>query len=196
MNIPTRIIVLHGSFGSPDGNWFPWLKKNFESEGVQVIVPRFPSPNGQSLVAWTEVFNQEIGALDQSSILIGHSLGAGFALSLLESSTSPIEATFLVAGFLGELGLPDYDKINASFVCKEFDWQKIKKNAGELVIVSGDNDPYVPFVKGEQLASHLQSPLTVIPGGGHLNAESGFDSFPWLEARINTLIQTKISNRN
>ena len=25
-------IIIHGSFGSKDGNWFPWLKEKLEQE--------------------------------------------------------------------------------------------------------------------------------------------------------------------
>ena len=34
-------IIIHGSFGSKDGNWFPWLKKELEQKEKQVVVPHF-----------------------------------------------------------------------------------------------------------------------------------------------------------
>ena len=112
--------------------------------------------------------------------MVGHSLGAGFVLSLLEKAPVPIRASFLIAGFLGALGLPDYDCINQSFVGKDFDWELIKHNGGTITVVAGDNDPYVPVAKGQELASLLSVSLDVVPGGGHLNAEFGFTSFPLL----------------
>ena len=27
-------IVLHGSFGSKDGNWFPWIKEQLENRKI------------------------------------------------------------------------------------------------------------------------------------------------------------------
>ena len=35
-------IILHGSFGSKDGNWFPWLKKELEDKNIKIDVPQMP----------------------------------------------------------------------------------------------------------------------------------------------------------
>ena len=35
-------IVLHGSFGSKDGNWFPWIKEQLENRNKEVVVPQMP----------------------------------------------------------------------------------------------------------------------------------------------------------
>lgn len=35
-------IVLHGSFGSKDGNWFPWLREELENKNKEVAVPQMP----------------------------------------------------------------------------------------------------------------------------------------------------------
>lgn len=37
-----KYVILHGSFGSNDGNWFPWLKKELQSKGKQVSAPQMP----------------------------------------------------------------------------------------------------------------------------------------------------------
>ncbi|MGD9680933.1 MAG: RBBP9/YdeN family alpha/beta hydrolase [Candidatus Obscuribacterales bacterium] len=180
-----RIIVIHGSYGSPEGNWFPWLKRELESSGHQVLIPRFPTPGDQSLTIWKAVLADEVERIDSSCILIGHSIGAGFVLNILEDLASePVRASCLIAGFLGDLGLPDFDSINNSFVNRDFDWARIKASAGDLLVMSGDNDPYVPLDRGKELAERLSVSLEIVPGGGHLNAESGFTSFPLLVEKL------------
>lgn len=34
--------IIHGSFGSPFGNWFSWLQDFISTDGKQVYVPQFP----------------------------------------------------------------------------------------------------------------------------------------------------------
>lgn len=180
-----RIIVIHGSYGSPEGNWFPWLKRELEGMGHQVLTPRFPTPGNQSLEIWKAVLAREAQEIDSDCILIGHSIGAGFVLNVLEDlASAPVRASCLIAGFLGDLGLPDFDTINRSFVNRDFDWKRIRANAGSVLVMNGDNDPYVPLDRGQELARRLSVPLEIVPGGGHLNAESGFTSFPLLVEKL------------
>ena len=55
--------------------------------------------------------------------------------------------------------------------------------AGSLICY-GSDDPYVPLARSQQLAEHLHAPLQVIPGGGHLNDETGFTAFPQMRDAI------------
>jgi predicted alpha/beta hydrolase family esterase len=89
-----------------------------------------------------------------------------------------------ISGFwdrlLGKIGLEDFDTVNETFVCREFDWERIRKNAGAIHLYAGDDDPYVPKEKGPELAEKLKAKLVVVPGGGHLNAEAGYLEFKLL----------------
>ena len=127
----TRVIVLHGAHGEPDTNWFPWLDSALTAEGFDVLRPRFPTPQGQSLPAWFSAFDTALAGLPVSpTILVGHSLGAAFALRLVERATKPFVGVFLAAPFIGALGLPDYDPVNHSFFATDFDWPAINARAG------------------------------------------------------------------
>lgn len=53
--IETNYIILHGSFGSPDGNWFPWLKTELKKRGHKVDVPQMPiGVDRQTLSGYTK----------------------------------------------------------------------------------------------------------------------------------------------
>jgi len=176
--------MLHGAYGSPTENWFPWLKSQLEAESFKVLLPQFPTPEGQSLASWMDVFAPYLPELDGDSILIGHSLGAAFILRILEQLERPVRASLLAAGFTKLLGIPKFDTINASFLESPFDWQKIRANAGACTVFHGENDPYVPLAFGQELAKNLGADLVVIPGGGHLNAGAGYEEFPALLSAI------------
>jgi len=57
----SNIFIIHGSYGNPDENWFPWLKVELEKLGHKVFVPKFPTPENQSLNSWKKVFSEYDG---------------------------------------------------------------------------------------------------------------------------------------
>lgn len=179
-----KAVLIHGTFGDPEENWFPWLSNELQAQEIEVQCPRFPTPEEQTPKRWMEVFKREVGTLHDNMFLVGHSLGAAFILHLLEHSASHAKACFLVSGFIGELGQPTFDPINSPFFEKPFDWKQIKRNAGKVWMFQGSNDPYVPMVKARELASKLHADLRIIKDGGHLNAGAGFSVFPELRDRI------------
>jgi uncharacterized protein len=156
-----RVIVLHGAQGGPDTNWFPWLHAALEAEGIEVLRPRLPTPQGQSLEAWLGTYDSAIEPLPSlPTILVGHSLGAAFALRLVERAIKPIAGLFLAAGFVGALGLPDYDTINHSFFADPFNWAGIRERKGHVCRCwAGGDDPYVPLSRSQSVADHLEAPL-------------------------------------
>ncbi len=170
-----KFVILHGAYGSPNDNWFPWLKTELETLGHNVEVPTFPTPEGQSLKSWLNVFDGS--SIDEETILIGHSLAPAFILNLLESHKA--RAAFFIAGFLGKIDNPDFDGINSSFM-KEFDWEKIRANCKRFYLYHSKDDPYVPLEKGSYIALMLKSDLKVFENAGHFNTKAGYDKFPEL----------------
>ncbi|MER2520696.1 MAG: alpha/beta fold hydrolase [Bdellovibrionales bacterium] len=182
---PTTIFVVHGTCGSASGNWFPWLKSEMERKGCRVIVPQFPTPEGQSFAAWRGVFRDSLGDCDPANtILIGHSIGAPFVMRMAEEAEQPYRAMILVCPFAKTLGIAQFDTLNASFVEHDFDWSQVRKGASMRVCFAADDDPYVPLALSQDVAAKMDATLIVIPKGGHLNADSGYTSFPPL---LNTL---------
>ena len=107
------------------------------------------------------------------------------ALRLVERAAEPFEGLFLAAPFIGALGLPAYDPINRSFFAAPFDWAGIRERKGRACRCwAGDDDPYVPLSRSQDIADRLAAPLTIVPGGGHLNGETGFLAFPELRDAI------------
>jgi predicted alpha/beta hydrolase family esterase len=174
--------IFHGSYGNPEENWFPWLKKELEEMGFKVYVPQFPTPKGQNLENWTNVFEEYEKYADGNTIFIGHSMGATFILNLLENRKA--RAAFLVSGFLGSLNNKEFDDLSRSFVEREFDWTKIKKNCKKFFVFHSDNDPYVPVEKAKELKKKLSAKLIIIKDAGHFNEKAGYKKFQRLLEEI------------
>lgn len=175
-----RLVIVHGTKGNPDENWFPWLRTQADTAGFETIVPAFPTPGGQDTAAWHDAFRREVGAVSPDLILVGHSLGAVFILRALEEAEAPARAAYLISGFTGALGIEEFDTLNRPFTEGPYDWARIQRRAERFSVWMGDNDPYVPRDQGEGLARHVGVELTLIPKGGHLNTAAGYTEFPLL----------------
>ncbi|MCK5282632.1 MAG: serine hydrolase family protein [Nanoarchaeota archaeon] len=176
--------IIHGSYGSPDENWFKWLKNELEKIGFAVYLPKFPTPQNQNIENWFKVFQKYEQYLDEDSIMIGHSLGPAFILNLLEKIEKKIYTSFFVSGFIGQLNNLDFDEINKSFADKVFDWNKIKESCKRFILFHSDNDPYIPLNKAEELKEKLDAELIVVKDAGHFNTVSGYDKFEELLEKI------------
>ena len=179
----SNIFIVHGAYGNPDENWFPWLKTEMEKQGYNVIIPVFPTPEGQNLDNWLKNLEEFKDYIDEETIFIGHSIGSGFILNVIERLENTIKAAFLVAGWTGLLNDP-LDKINETFVNREFDWRKIKENCKNFYVFNSDNDPYVPLELGESLAKNLGVDLLLAKGAGHFNKKAGYEKFELLLEKI------------
>lgn len=175
-----NFFFIHGAYGNPEENWFPWLKSKLEKLGHEVIVPQFPTPENQAFENWMKVIEPHLSTFSSDTVLVAHSLGPVFAVSLLERISVKIRACFFVAGFTGKLGIEKFDSINATFTEKEFDWEKIKRNCAEFFVYGSDNDPYVPQKMEEEFARNLGTELVLIRGAGHFNEKAGYTTFPRL----------------
>ena len=181
-----NFIILHGTFGSPDGNWFPWLSKELEKIGHEVVCPQLPTPEGQNPEGWIKVIKESVEKLGGPSneiIFIAHSMSPLSVCQYLETIDKKIGACFFVSGFakMSEKDLGEYNLLNEPFIKKGVDWNKVKENCGEIVCFAGDNDPYIPFEILEEFPKLCGAKkLIVVPNGGHLNSEFGYTTFPLL----------------
>lgn len=178
-----KVFLIHGSYGSPNENWFPWIKNTLEKEGHEAISPRFPTPENQSLESWIKVFEPYFNQINENTLFIGHSLGPAFILNILERIEVKVKGVIFVAPFLGELNNLDFDNINRTFM-KKFNWDKIKNNCTEFGIIYSENDPYVPKEKAFEISRNLGIEPILIENGGHFNKDAGFLEFPQLLEQI------------
>ncbi|MDD5182123.1 MAG: alpha/beta hydrolase [Candidatus Nanoarchaeia archaeon] len=171
-----KVVIIHGAYGNPEENWFPWLRLELQKLGHDVVVPRLPTPEGQNLKNWMNIIKRY--QIDDNTILIGHSIGAALILRILEKTRA--KAAYLIAGFIGALGNEEVDSINSTFFEKPFEWYEIKNNCKKIAMFSSDNDPYVPAKKRDELAEKLGIKPIIVKGAGHFNVKAGYTKFELL----------------
>lgn len=175
----SKVIILHGWQGSPEGNWFPWLKSELEKEGIEVTVPALPKPDYPICSEWVKTIAEAVGTPDVKIVLIGHSLGVSAILRYLEGlqEGQTIKAAYLVAGFAETLGIHEHDQ---AFFTPPLDFKKIKSHCQKFVAFASDNDPYVPIAQAHLLRDKLNAELIIVPHAGHFNLDAGYKEFPLL----------------
>lgn len=188
-----QFVLFHGSFGSPDGNWFPYLKRKLESLKQKVIALQFPvedweeinkkgpqyTPILQNLNSWFKTFAPLYQKIKKKNLcFIGHSLGPLFILHLVDKYDLKLESAIFVSPFMRKLNIWQFDLVNKTFYKTDFNFRKLKKLIPFSYTLYSDNDPYVPKKESLLFARNLGSSSIEIKNGGHLNAEAGFFSFP------------------
>ncbi|MFZ1249594.1 MAG: alpha/beta hydrolase [Candidatus Saccharimonadales bacterium] len=183
-------IIIHGTEGYPEENWFPWLKQELQQEGYEVIVPQFPSPPivAAKISEWFDVLKGYENKVNEDTLLIGHSLGGIFTLRILERLNNPVRGAFLIGTPIGVRPILNYDR-DSEFSGFDFNWEKIKQNAKHFVVFQSDDDPYVGLDNGKQLANKLGVELNFVPNAGHFNKKAGYTKFSQLLEQINRVIE-------
>ena len=185
-NICMKVIILHGTGNSSKGNWFPWLQKQLEAKGHKVWLPDLPSADQPDPNNYTPFILESCPfKLDSQTIIVGHSSGAVEALYLIQQNSQPIKGMVLVGAFDEDLGWPALSKLFP----EPFDYAKIKKNGGKILLLHSDNDPHVPLeTRGaKRIAAALDAPITVLHDMGHFSLDGGerFRQLPEILPLIN-----------
>jgi predicted alpha/beta hydrolase family esterase len=177
---PKTAIILHGTLGSPGGNWFAWLRTQLEEQGVQVWLPQLPHAEQPSLREWADFVQKNCPfPIDDDTLIVGHSSGAILALILAQQNEGSIGAVVAVSVFHDNS--LQWDP-NSRLFDVNFEWSLIVRNARRLLFVHSDDDPYVPLGQAEAVARSCGQELVIIPGEGHFNLEKSekYREFPVL----------------
>lgn len=183
-------IILHGTLGSPDGNWFKWLKTELEKRGLQVWLPQLPHAEQPSLNEWYTFIQKECPfVINEDTLIVGHSSGAILALITAQNNMEKVGAIVDVSVFHDNS--LQWEPNNKLFDV-EFDWQAIHQGVNTLLFVHSDDDPYVPLNQAQYVAANCNAELIMIPAQGHFNLEKSesYRQFP----KLLELIDSKIND--
>ena len=171
--------IIHGSFGSPFSNWFPYLRKEIENRKLEVYIPDFPIGVGyQNYNNWYKLLKcyLDVGLINENTTIFAHSIAPVFISKFLIENKIKVKRLVFVCGFNNYLGInEDYDAVNESMYLNNL--EDIKIYCDDIICYYSDNDPYVKYEKEKEFADIITDNQIIIKDGGHLNSESGYIEF-------------------
>ena len=171
--------IIHGSFSSPYSNWIGWLHDFIEDEGKQVYVPDFPIGVGyQNYENWSKLLKYylDLELINENTIIIGHSIAPVFISKFLVENKVSVRKLIFVCGFNNYFGInEEYDTVNRTMYFDNLEY--VKNYAEKIICFYSDNDPYVKYEAEKDFANKIATEKVFIPKAGHINSESGYDTF-------------------
>ncbi len=161
-----KALILHCWFGSPIGDWYPWLTTELTKRGYEVWVPELPTFETNAPDLETAIkFVMDKNFVDSETIVIGHSLGTLLAMRLAE------RIQYAQAILLAAWDYNDLTPEHASFWHNMIDHDLCKKNVAKWSVLISDNDPYVTKILAGEVAGRFGAEKIMVGPKGHFLAK-------------------------
>ncbi|MFH1174552.1 MAG: alpha/beta hydrolase [archaeon] len=182
-----RVFIIHGWEGYPEEGWFPWLKQELESRGVQVAIPAMPNPQAPTIIDWTTYLAEQVGIPDKETFFVGHSIGCQAILRYLETlpNDTKIGGTVFVAGWIHLTPTSSNDPVALPWLETPLQWEIIRRHVDTCTAIFSDNDEYVPLQDAQIFEEKLNAEIIIEYGKKHF---SGSDNVTELPAALNALL--------
>jgi uncharacterized protein len=174
-SVPT--VVVPGWTGSGDDHWQTWLEARLQEDGRSTRRPAFADVDRPDLPEWLIALRAALDGLPADGYdVVAHSLGAVLWLHhVADTGDAPRAARVaLVSPPSPQTAIAEI----APFFPPPMDIDTVRRGADGTVLVAGDDDPYLPEGIAAAYGLPLKMATTVIPGGGHLNPDSGYGEWP------------------
>jgi uncharacterized protein len=172
-----RVVYLHG-----DGvlywswGWVKQVRDTLVESGFPTFFELFPDSIEARAQYWLPFLDEHVRVTERD-VLLGWSCGAVAAMRF--ASRHPVRGLVLVAPYYSDLGLESVRR--SGWVTEQWDWPRLRANAGAISIFHSDNDPYIAQEEFSTLRSALQAEAFVFPGAGHFGEQ---ETFPELASHI------------
>ena len=182
-------IIIHGMpskeedygsrFDSPsNSHWIPWIQKQLLIRDIFTQTPEMPTPYLPDYEAWKREL--ERFDINENTILVGHSCGAGFIIRYLSENNIKVNKVALVAPWINPENDTDGEKmfkdlyIDKNILDKVFDLK---------VFISRDDEEWMidSIKKIEEEVLNIEEKIVWFEDKGHFTLTSmGAREFPEL----------------
>jgi len=168
-----RVLILHGWGGSDFPHWQSHLASEIAKNYGTVSFPLLDNCHFPSKNRWLKQVKKILEEFNPN-IVVCHSLANTLWFWLCQEDIKSVEKLFMVSP--PSLQTTE-DTIKTFFPCA------VPQNihAKEVHLIVSDNDPWVKLDEAENLAKSIDAKYTVIEDAGHINADSGFGKWGFIE---------------
>lgn len=159
-----RIVCIPGYKATPASGFFPWLHDELRRRGHDVLVANLPNPEAPERDEWNKALLDQVGAVDDETIILGHSLGGAAALRFLEAAeafSTPHALVLISTPWM--IGSEQF----RGFFMSELDYEVLMWKASKIAVIHAKDDPTIPFDHAEKYAKVLHARLISSETGGH-----------------------------
>lgn len=181
-----KVIIIHGCPADDekamnpetrtyDKHWIPWAKEKLAEKGIKTETPTMPEPWAPDYEKFKSAFEKQ--AVDEETILIGHSCGCAFLVRWLGESKAMIKKLILVAPWK----IPDEgDEGRVRFYTYDID-ETVKDRVGEITMFTADNEEADGKRSLQMFQGVLGGKIINLPHHGHYTmGDMGTNEFPEL----------------
>lgn len=178
-----KVIIVHRWGGTPENDWYSWLKNKLEKKGYDVVVPAMPNTNEPDITVWVNHLREVAGKPNQQTHFVGHSIGCQTIMRYLETVPQGTSVGYVVfvAGWMKLQNLEDakVERIAKSWTETQIDFDKVKEKVKQVLVFLSDNDPYNSVYENKMVFEQkLAAKVIVAHNKGHFTAADGVTELP------------------
>jgi len=186
-----RVFIIHGWGGLTSNGWYPWIKGELESRGIEAHLPQMPNTDAPTIKEWIQFLAKKVGKPDKDTYFVGHSIGCQTILRYLQTIDGKIGGIVFVAGWLPSIMLgtiSDEEKTIAKpWIETSIDFEKVRKLTKNFTAIFSDNDPYVPLENVKFFKEKLGAKIIIEKNAGHFTED--LDGCMELPVALNELLK-------
>ncbi|MEK6936237.1 MAG: alpha/beta hydrolase [Nanoarchaeota archaeon] len=178
-----KIYLIHRWDGNPDSDWYPWLKKELQNKGFEIIIPEMPDTAEPKIDKWVSELKDVIKTVDEDTYFIGHSIGCQTIMRYLEKlpEKNKIAGAIFVAGWfkLANLEGAEVEEIAKPWLETPINLDNLNHKIKKLIVILSDNEPY-DFIKenSEIFKEKLNAKIIIEKQKGHFTEDDGVTKLP------------------
>jgi predicted alpha/beta hydrolase family esterase len=182
-----QVVIVPGWKGSGATHWQRWLERKCRALGAEVHCPKLPGRfKKPQLSAWLEALERVAPIINETTALVGHSLGCPTILHMLERDyVRSVGLVVLVAPVTASRMIEHVDKYPSSeafqaMMSFQDGLGRATWKARRIEIFTSFDDIWVDPVETMRYAQVTGANFTGITNGGHLSMADGYHTFPWV----------------